>query len=136
MRSVTMTQIHKNKLHLRYSLIAISALSAAAMEDAGIQDMTDVSRLVPSLEVQSSSSAITTNFRLRRVGNLGNIPTFESAVGVFIDGAFRSRAVLDANDLFDIERIEILRGPQSTLYGKNVSAGVVGIYTKAVLAGR
>ena len=79
--------------------------------------------------MQSSVSPVQTNFRIRRVGNLGNIPTFEPAVGLFVDGAFRSRAIFGATDLFDIERIEILRGPQSTLYGKNTTAGVIGIYT-------
>lgn len=111
--------------------IAVSALSAEKMESAGILDIRDVSRLVPSLEVQSNVSAASTTFRLRRVGNLGNIPTFESAVGVFIDGAYRMRSVFGASDLFDLERIEVLRGPQSTLYGKNVTAGVIGMYTKA-----
>ena len=111
--------------------LAVSALSGAALADAGIQNMNDISRQVPVLEVQSSTSPAATNFRIRRVGNLGNIPTFEPAVGVFIDGAFRSRAVFGASELFDIERIEILRGPQSTLYGKNTTAGVIGIYTRA-----
>jgi len=108
--------------------IAVSALSADAMDAAGILDMEDISRQIPALEVQSNSGSLTTNFRLRRVGNLGNIPTFEPAVGVFIDGAYRSRSIFGASDLFDIERVEVLRGPQSTLYGKNVTAGVIGIY--------
>ncbi len=111
--------------------LAVSALSGAALADAGIQNMSDISRQVPVLEVQSSVTPVFTNFRIRRVGNLGNIPTFEPAVGLFIDGAFRSRAVFGASELFDIERIEILRGPQSTLYGKNTTAGVIGIYTRA-----
>ncbi|MCP4378859.1 MAG: TonB-dependent receptor, partial [bacterium] len=127
---VTVTA-QKREQSLQDVPIAVSALSGESMEDAGILNMEDISRQVPSLEVQSSSSAQTTNFRLRRVGNLGNIPTFEPAVGVFIDGAYRSRAVFGASDLFDIERIEVLRGPQSTLYGKNVTAGVLGIYTQA-----
>lgn len=109
--------------------IAVSALNAASLEDAGIDDMSDVSVQVPVLEVQSSVSPVMSNFRIRRVGNLGNIPTFEPAVGVFIDGAYRSRSIFAAGDLFDLERIEILRGPQSTLYGKNTTAGVIGIYT-------
>jgi len=111
--------------------LAVSALSGAALADAGIQNMSDISRRVPVLEVQSSVTPVFTNFRIRRVGNLGNIPTFEPAVGLFIDGAFRSRAIFGASELFDIERIEILRGPQSTLYGKNTTAGVIGIYTRA-----
>jgi len=111
--------------------IALSVLSSESMEAVGILNVMDLSRQVPALEVQSSTSSATTTLRLRRVGNLGNVPTFESAVGVFIDGAYRSRSVFAAGDLIDIERVEILRGPQSTLYGKNVTAGVVGIYTKA-----
>lgn len=109
--------------------IAVSALSAQSLADAGIQTMEDVSRHVPTLEVQKNTSSVSTNFRIRRVGNLGNIPTFEPAVGVFIDGAFRSRTVFGTSELFDLERIEILRGPQSTLYGKNTTAGVIGIHT-------
>jgi outer membrane receptor protein involved in Fe transport len=109
--------------------IAVAALSAEALQNAGVQNISDVSHQVPVLEVQSSVSPVMTNFRIRRVGNLGNIPTFEPAVGLFIDGAFRSRAIFGAADLYDLQRIEILRGPQSTLYGKNTTAGVIGIYT-------
>src|SRR5262245_8574400 len=99
--------------------MAVSARSDQALLDAGVQSITDVTRQVPVLEVQSSVSPVMTGFRMRRVGNLGNIPTFEPAVGLFIDGAFRSRPLFGASDLFDLDRIEILRGPQSTLYGKN-----------------
>lgn len=109
--------------------MAVSALSADALLNAGVQTMSDVTHQTPVLEMQSSVSPVMTNFRIRRVGNLGNIPTFEPAVGLFVDGAFRSRAIFGATDLFDVERIEILRGPQSTLYGKNTTAGVIGIYT-------
>lgn len=111
--------------------LAVSAVSADTMNNAGVQTMQDISRLVPSLEIQSNTSPAQANFRLRRVGNLGNIPTFESAVAVFSDGAFRARPIFGVAELFDVERIEILRGPQSTLYGKNATAGVIGIYTAA-----
>jgi outer membrane receptor protein involved in Fe transport len=111
--------------------LAVSAMSGEQLANAGVNNVSDLSKQVPSLEVQSSVSPVMTNFRIRRVGNLGNIPTFEPAVGLFVDGAFRSRAIFGATDLFDVERIEILRGPQSTLYGKNTTAGVIGIYTAA-----
>jgi iron complex outermembrane recepter protein len=109
--------------------MSVSALSADALAAAGVQNMSDVTRQTPVLEMQASVSPVMTNFRIRRVGSLGNIPTFEPAVGLFVDGAFRSRAIFGATDLFDLDRIEILRGPQSTLYGKNTTAGVIGIYT-------
>ncbi|MGI9294105.1 MAG: TonB-dependent receptor [Pseudomonadales bacterium] len=111
--------------------LAVSAMNADTMNSAGIQTMQDVSKMVPALEIQSNTSPAQANFRLRRVGNLGNIPTFESAVAVFSDGAFRARPIFGVAELFDVERIEILRGPQSTLYGKNSTAGVIGIYTAA-----
>ncbi len=111
--------------------VAVSVLSANALQQAGVQSLNDVARQVPMLEIQSSANALATSVRLRRVGNIGNIPTFEPAVGLFVDGAFRARSVFASSDLFDIERIEILRGPQSTLYGKNTTAGVISIYTQA-----
>jgi outer membrane receptor protein involved in Fe transport len=110
--------------------MAVSAVSGEAMQQAGINDMKDLARTVPSLQVQSNNSPLAINYRVRRVGNLGNIPTFEPAVGVFLDGAFRSRPIFSAGDMFDVERIEVLRGPQSTLYGKNTTAGVVAVYTR------
>ena len=110
--------------------IPVSVLNSETMEVAGVENIRDVSRLAPTLGVQSSVNSLQSNFRIRRVGNLGNIPTFEPSVGVFIDGAFRSRSVFAMTDLFDLERVEILRGPQTTLYGKNTSAGVIGIYTQ------
>ena len=110
--------------------IAISALSATALEQAGVQDMFDVAAQVPSLSVQQNTNPMNAQFRLRGVGNLGNIPNFEPAVAYFIDGAFRARSGLALGDLSDLDRIEILKGPQSTLYGKNSTAGVVAVYTR------
>jgi outer membrane receptor protein involved in Fe transport len=88
--------------------MSVSALTADNLNDAGIQTMDDVTRQIPVLEVQTNTSAAATTFRIRRVGNLGNIPSFEPAVAVFIDGAFRGRSIFGASDMFDVERIEIL----------------------------
>jgi len=111
--------------------VSVSAVSSDFMQDAGIADMNDVSTHVPSLTVTTNVSPWNTSFRMRRVGHEGNIPTFEPDVGLFIDGAFRSKSGLGLGDLADIERIEVLKGPQSTLYGKNVTAGVIGVTTAA-----
>ena len=120
----------KREQNLQDVPMAVSAVSGQAMLEAGISDIKDLARQVPSLQVQSNNSPLAMNYRIRRVGNLGNIPTFEPAVGVFQDGAFRNRPLFSAGDMFDVDRIEVLRGPQSTLYGKNTTAGVVAVYTR------
>jgi iron complex outermembrane receptor protein len=110
--------------------IAIAALTGEAMEQSGVNNIFDVAQRVPSLEVQQNNNPMQTQFRMRGIGNLGNIPNFEPAVAYFSDGAFRSRSGLGIGDLVDINRIEVLKGPQSTLYGKNSTAGVVAVHTQ------
>lgn len=110
--------------------LSVSTLTGEQLASAGVGDLQGVAELTPSFDMQRSVSAVTTTLRIRRVGNLGNIPTFEPAVGLFVDGALRSRSLLGIADLLDVERVEVLNGPQGGLYGKNVSAGVVAIYTR------
>ena len=109
--------------------IAISAITAAQVESAGIRDVGDLTVLVPSLVVTTNSNPFNTSYRIRRIGNEGNIPDFEPDTGLFIDGAYRSRSGTGLGDLADIEQIEVLRGPQSTLYGRNVTAGAISVRT-------
>ena len=110
--------------------VSVTALTGKTLERANIHDMVDIAGAVPSLTVTQTTTPINTTFRIRRIGNEAGIPNFEPAVGLFIDGAFRTRSGVAAGDLFDIERIEVLRGPQTVLYGKNTTAGVINIITK------
>jgi len=109
--------------------VAIAAVTAEQMSAAGIRDVGDLTVLVPSLVVTSNSNPFNTSYRIRRIGNEGNIPDFEPDTGLFVDGAYRSRSGLGLGDLADIEQIEVLRGPQSTLYGRNVTAGAISVMT-------
>jgi outer membrane receptor protein involved in Fe transport len=120
----------KREADLQNVPMSVSTLSDDELQIAGLNDIADVATRVPTVALQNSVSATTTSLRIRRVGSLGNIPTFEPAVGVFVDGVFRARSLSAAGDFVDVERIEVLRGPKSTLYGKNTSAGVVALYTK------
>lgn len=110
--------------------IAVSALGAERLADAGVNEFQELELQVPSLEVEANTNPFTTSLRIRGMGNLANIPNFEPAVGLFVDGAYRSRSGVAMGDLLDVERIEVLRGPQSVLYPKNVTAGVISVITQ------
>jgi iron complex outermembrane recepter protein len=111
--------------------MAVSALTSSMLQDAGVVSIQGVVALVPSLEVVTNDSPISTAYRIRGVGSDANIPTFEPDVGLFVDGVYMVRSGLGIDELSDIDRIEVLKGPQSTLYGKNVTAGVVNVVTKS-----
>jgi iron complex outermembrane recepter protein len=109
--------------------MGVTALSDTQLAAAGIDDLDSLAVQEPVFDLQRSVGVATTTLRIRRIGTLGNVPTLEPAVGLFVDGAYRQRSFLAAN-LLDIGRVEVLAGPQSTLYGRNVSAGVVALYTR------
>ena len=111
--------------------VAVSAFSGEDLTARGVYDLYGLQEVSPSIAVYSSNS--TSNggtLRIRGVGTTGNNPGLEAAVGTFIDGIYRSRAGLAFNDLTDVDRVEILRGPQGTLFGKNTVAGAVNIITR------
>lgn len=110
--------------------IAVSVTSAETIQQAQIRDLIDLQTVVPSLRVSQNQNSGQTNFFIRGFGNGANNPGIEPSVGVFIDGVYRSRSAAQITDLPNIERIEVLRGPQSTLFGKNASAGVISVVTQ------
>ena len=109
--------------------IAVSVTTADTMEKANILDINDLQSVVPSLRVSQLQNSTNTNFVIRGFGNGANNPGIEPSVGVFIDGVYRSRSAASISDLPKLERVEVLRGPQSTLFGKNASAGVISVVT-------
>ncbi len=110
--------------------VAVSVTTAEQIERAQIRDIKDLQSLVPSLRVSTSQSAFATTYSIRGFGTSGNNIGLEPSVAVFVDGVYRSRAIAQIGDLPDIQRVEVLRGPQSTLFGKNASAGVISIVSK------
>jgi len=110
--------------------VAVSVTTAETIERAQIRDLKDLTSVVPSLRISQLQSSANTNFIIRGFGNGANNPGIEPSVGVFVDGVYRSRTAAQIGDLPDVQRIEVLRGPQSTLFGKNASAGVISLITK------
>jgi len=119
----------KRETTLQEIPIAVSVLQAADIQESSIQDVKGLQFLVPSLRVTQLQTTGSTNFLIRGFGNGANNAGIEPSVGVFIDGVYRSRSASALNDLPNLERIEVLRGPQSTLFGKNASAGVISVIT-------
>lgn len=111
--------------------VAVSVTSARTLEQAQIRDLKDLVSVVPSLRVTQLQSSASTNFIIRGFGNGANNAGIEPSVGVFVDGVYRSRSAAQIGDFPDVQRIEVLRGPQSTLFGKNASVGVISIVTDA-----
>lgn len=120
----------KRETTLQETPIAVSVTSAETIEQAEIRDLLDLQTLVPSLRVSQLQSSANTNFVIRGFGNGANNAGIEPSVGVFIDGVYRSRSAAQIGDLPNVQRIEVLRGPQSTLFGKNASAGVISVVTE------
>jgi len=110
--------------------IAVSAVGSAALENTGANDIRQATQLVPSLLISSTGSEANASARVRGIGTVGDNPGLESSVAVFIDGVYRSRTGSGLNDLGEVDRIEVLRGPQGTLSGRNATAGSINILTK------
>lgn len=119
----------KRQQTLQEVSIAVSVVPSETIEQAQVLDIKDLQTLVPSLRVTQLQGSAQTNFIIRGFGNGANNAGIEPSVGVFIDGVYRSRVGSALADLPKLERIEVLRGPQSTLFGKNASAGVISVTT-------
>jgi iron complex outermembrane recepter protein len=120
----------KRESTLQDTPIAVSVTSEEQIERSQVRDLIDLQTLVPSLKVGQLQSSANTNFIIRGFGNGANNAGIEPSVGVFIDGVYRSRSAAQIGDLPNIKRVEVLRGPQSTLFGKNASAGIISIVTQ------
>src|SRR5690606_3415034 len=100
------------------------------IQDTGVRDIKDMQILVPGLTVTSTQNEAITTARIRGIGTVGDNVGLESSVGVVIDGVYRPRNSVGFGDLGQVERIEVLKGPQGTVFGKNTSAGVINVVTR------
>ncbi len=111
--------------------IAVSAFTSEFLENAGVDDVLELQFFTPSLVVAPAQSPVQTAISVRGVGTAGNSLSLESSVGVYVDGVYRSRQASVLNDLVDVERVELLKGPQGTLFGRNTASGALQFITVA-----
>ncbi|HKX98778.1 MAG TPA: TonB-dependent receptor [Steroidobacteraceae bacterium] len=112
--------------------VAISAFTAETMERQGINDLTDIGKFVPNLNVTGFSAGHTSSVNpfIRGIGLQDHLITTDPGVGVYVDGVYLGRQVGQNWSLANIERVEVLRGPQGTLYGRNSIGGAINLITR------
>lgn len=106
--------------------IAITAFSQELLQNQNIYDLLDLQKAVPSLTIiKGYNRANGVPIIIRGMGTIGTQPAFEGSVGTYVDGVYRSRPGMVLSSMLDIGQVEILRGPQGTLFGKNTTAGAI-----------
>ena len=116
---------------LQSTPIAISVINGSSLEEANVNTLGAVTAQTPTVNFRTNASNKDTALFIRGVGTISTSPGVEPTVSTVLDGVVTSRPGQATMDLLDIDRVEILRGPQGTLFGKNASAGVINIVSKA-----
>ena len=132
LEEITVTA-RKREEGLQDTPIAVSVFSGESLEARGIQRVDDIAELTPNMSFDNintnggggSSAAVF----LRGVGQRDFLPSADPGVGIYVDGVYFARSIGSVLDLIDIDRIEVLRGPQGTLFGRNTTGGAIAIHT-------
>ena len=116
----------KREQSLQEVPVAVTAISAEELKASGVDDIADLNTANPSFVINVQQNKVTNSpARIRGIGTTGTNPAFEGAVGMYVDGVYRSRPGMVMSTFNDIGQLQILRGPQGTLFGKNTSAGAL-----------
>ena len=107
--------------------ISVTVTTGEAIAKTGIRDLGDLARLVPGVKL--ATNTLSDNLNIRGIGS-GVNAGFEQSVGTFVDGVYRGRSRASRASLFDVERVEVLKGPQTTFFGNNTIAGALNITTR------
>lgn len=111
--------------------MSVSAFSSDFFQDSGVNGLAALEEYTPNLKITpGGTDSNATSIRIRGIGSMGTNAGIDPSVGVFIDGIYQGRAGMSISDLVDIQRVEVLRGPQGTLYGKNTAAGAISVISK------
>jgi iron complex outermembrane receptor protein len=110
--------------------ISITAITGDKLEKAGIATLDQLSGRTPNLFVVDRGSNSNNGFAIRGINAISNVPTIDSAVAVYVDNVYIARNTFFSQSLYDIDRVEVLRGPQGALYGRNALGGAINVLTR------
>ena len=127
---ITVTARHRDE-SLQKVPIAVSVVGGLDAASKNLNDIQDISSIVPSVDFRTSASNKDRTIFIRGVGTISTSPGVEPSVSTVVDGVVMSRAGQSTVDLLDLDHIEVLEGPQGTLFGKNATAGVINIITRS-----
>lgn len=121
----------KREQDLQDTPIAIAAFNKQAIEDQKVSDITDVTATTPNVQIAPSPGGSTgATVAIRGAASINPAVTWEPSVGIYVDGVFVAKNVGGLFDVAELERVEVLRGPQGTLYGKNTTGGAINLITR------
>ncbi|WP_321396045.1 TonB-dependent receptor [Emcibacter sp.] len=133
LEEITVTA-RKREEGLQSAPIAISAFTGDGLEYRGVTDVGEIAQFTPNLSFQNNPSfggaSNSAAIYIRGVGQKEFLPTVDPGVGLYVDGVYIARSVGGILDLVDVERVEVLKGPQGTLFGRNTIGGAISITTK------
>ncbi|MCB1699690.1 MAG: TonB-dependent receptor [Pseudomonadales bacterium] len=116
----------KRDENLQETPVAVTALDATALRDAGVKNLSNLNQIAPNIEVQSANgNSGAANIYIRGVGQRNTGPNIDSGVGIYLDGVYIGRPDGALLDVVDMQSVQVLRGPQGTLFGKNTTAGAL-----------
>ncbi len=116
---------------IQKTAISMQSISEESLNNAGIVNLAEVAKFTPGLQLDKDGGGITATVRIRGIGTPGS-SALDPSVPIFIDGIAQGRTGAGFQDLLDVARVEVLRGPQGTLYGRNSTAGAINVWTRDV----
>jgi iron complex outermembrane receptor protein len=128
LQEVTVTAQRRSE-SLQHAALAISAVSSEELTSSGATRVQELTSLVPALQVSTAAGPYPL-FYVRGVGNFNGNPLSDAALALNLDGVYIARPSGSSGLFYDLERLEVLKGPQGTLYGRNATAGAINVITR------
>ena len=129
-RDVIIVTAQKRSENIQEVPVAVTAIGGEALQDLGVTDVLDLNALAPSLQVKTDDNAANPKVFIRGIGLNDFNPNTASAVAIYTDGVYIGSPLAQMGQFFDLERVEVLRGPQGTLYGRNTTGGAINVISR------